>query len=193
MSRRMRRWVGWSLGAAGCFAACAAVLASCTTSGPQLPLQPDVDLNRYAGRWYIIANIPYFAERGKVGSYFDVSFPGGKVRDVYTGRSETFAAKPRSFTMHGYVVPGTGNAYWRESPFWPVYLSYLILYVDPQYQTALVGYPGRGYGWVLSRSPDMDTETYHRLLLRFAADGYDISLFRRVPQSSNQIGESGFQ
>jgi apolipoprotein D and lipocalin family protein len=193
MSRRVRRWRGRGLGIAGCLAVCAVILGSCASAGPPLPLQSDVDLSRYAGRWYIIANIPYFAERGKVGSYFDVSFPEGKVRDVYTGRSKTFAAEPSSFTMHGYVVPGTGNAYWRESPFWPVYLSYLILYVDPQYQTALVGYPGRGYGWVLSRSPDMDAETYHRQLLRFAADGYDTSLFRRVPQHPDQIGSSGFQ
>ena len=193
MSGRRRRRRGLGLGIASCLAVCATILLGCADEGPQLHLQSDVDLSRYARRWYIIANIPYFAERGNVGSYFDVSFPDGRVRDVYTGRSKTFTAEPSSFTMHGYVVPGTGNAYWRESPFWPVYLSYLILYVDPQYQTALVGYPGRGYGWVLSRSPDMDEETYRRLLMRFAAAGYDTSLFQRVPQSAEQIGQSGFQ
>lgn len=192
MSGGLRRYWRKFAGSA-CLAACALVLWSCAGSGPRLPLQPDVDLSRYAGRWYIIANIPYFAERGKVGSYFDVSFPNGKVRDVYYGRSGSFTAPLQRFTMRGYVVPHTGNAYWRESPFWPVYLSYLILYVDPDYQTALVGYPGRGYGWVLSRAPDMDATTYHRLLQRFAADGYDISLFRRVPQHPGQIGAPGFQ
>jgi apolipoprotein D and lipocalin family protein len=84
--------------------------------------------------------------------------------------------------MRGYVVPGTGNARWRESPLWPIYLSYLILYVDPDYKTALVGYPGRGYGWVLSRSASMDEATYQSLLQRFAEQGYDISMFQRVPQ-----------
>lgn len=169
------------------------ILSGCASDESPLRLQPDVDLARYSGRWYIVANIPYFAERGNVGSYFDVSFPDEKVRDVYVARSKTFDSAPKSFTMTGYIVPGTGNARWRESPFWPVYLSYLILYIDPDYQTALVGYPGRGYGWVLSRSPDMDDETYHRLLQRLGADGYDISLFRRVPQRPDQIGRAGFQ
>ena len=130
-------------------------------------------MHRYAGRWYIIANIPYFAERGNVGSFFDVSFPDGKVLDVYSGRDKTFDAPPKSFTMNGYVVPDTGNARWRESPFWPVYLSYLILWVDPDYHYALVGYPGRGYGWILSRSPQMDDATYQTLLARFGEQGYD--------------------
>lgn len=167
-------------------------LSGCAVSGTRLPLAQHVDLQRYSGRWYIIANIPYFAEAGNVGSYFDVSFPGGKVHDVYVGRHKDFAAKPSRFVMHGYVVPGSGHAYWRESPFWPIYLSYLILYVSPHYHDALVGYPGRGYGWVLSRSPDMDAATYRALLQRFAADGYDVAQFRRVPQHPDQIGKPGF-
>ncbi|MDE2580829.1 MAG: lipocalin family protein [Rhodospirillales bacterium] len=171
---------------------CILALGGCTTFRTHQALAPNVDLSRYAGRWYIIANIPYFAEAGKVGSYFDVSFPGGRVRDVYVGRAGGFAAEPSRFTMHGYVVPGTGNAYWRESPFWPVYLSYLILYVGPDYGTALVGYPGRGYGWVLSRHRRMDDATYQAMLARFAQAGYPIAQFRRVPQFPNQIGKPGF-
>lgn len=33
-----------------------------------LALAEHVDLDRYFERWYIIANIPYFAERGNVGT-----------------------------------------------------------------------------------------------------------------------------
>ncbi|MDE2333994.1 MAG: lipocalin family protein [Rhodospirillales bacterium] len=168
------------------------MLAGCTTFGTHQPLARHVDLTRYAGRWYIIANIPYFAERGNVASFFDVSFPHGAVRDVYHGRSGGFGAKPSRFVMNGYVVKGTEGAYWRESPLWPLYFSYLILYVDPGYQTALVGYPGRGYGWVLSRHRRMDDGEYHALLARFAALGYDTSKFRRIPQFPDQVGKPGF-
>ena len=168
-------------------------LAGCGVARPDQALAPHVDLDRYAGRWYVIANIPYFAERGNVGSYFDVSFPHGKVRDVYVGRAKNFAARPSRFVMHGYIVPGYANAYWRESPFWPLYFSYLIVSVDPDYRLALVGYPGRGYGWVLSRSPDMSAADYKAALARFAALGYDPGQFRRVPQRPDQIGQPGFQ
>ncbi|MBV9828752.1 MAG: lipocalin family protein [Alphaproteobacteria bacterium] len=180
------------LRAVGALALAGALLAGCVDAGPPLTLAPSVDLQRYSGRWYIIANIPYFAERGKVGSFFDVSFQNGAVRDVYWGR-DTFTTPYGAFTMNGYVVPDQRGALWRESPFWPVFLSYPILYVDPDYRFALVGYPGREYGWVLSRSPEIDDPTYRALLARFAAQNYDVSRFRRVPQSPGQIGQPGFQ
>jgi apolipoprotein D and lipocalin family protein len=170
------------------------LLAGCGDDGKPLALAKDVDLARYAGRWYVIANIPYFAEKGNVGSYFDVSFqPGGGLTDVYNAHAKDFGAKLSSFTMGGYVVPDTGNARWRESPFWPLYLSYLILYVDPDYKYALVGYPGRGFGWVLARDPVIDDATYQSLLGRMQDQGYDTGQFRRVPQTPEQIGAPGFQ
>lgn len=169
-------------------------LAGCTSDSLPLTLAPDVDLSRYAGRWYIIANIPYFAENGNVGSHFDISFqPDAKLTDLYTAHPKDFTAPTKTYTLNGYVVPNTGNARWRESPFWPLYLSYLILYVDPNYETALVGYPGRGYGWVLARKPVVEDATYQSLLGRMKDQGYDISKFRQVPQTPEQIGIPGFQ
>lgn len=160
---------------------------------PPLSLAPNVDTARYAGKWFIIANIPYFAEKGKVASFFDISFPGDdKVIDVYSGRPN-FSKPASEFTLNGYIVPGTNNARWRESPFWPLYFSYLIVYVDPQYQTALVGYPGHNYAWVLARSPTLDDGTYAALLNRFSAAGYDVSKIFKVPQLPEQVGQPGFQ
>jgi apolipoprotein D and lipocalin family protein len=159
------------------------LLAACGSDNPPQHLARGVDLQRYAGRWYIIANIPYFAENGMVGSRFDIAFTApDRFADVYSGHKGSLDAPVQSFTMKGYVVPGTGNAYWRESPFWPLYLSYLILYVDPAYRYALVGYPGRGYGWILARDPVVDDDTYRDLLGRFAAEGYDTGKFVRIQQ-----------
>ena len=71
---------------------CLCVLAACSSKSPPLTLAPDVDLTRYAGRWYVIANIPYFAEKGNVGSYFDITFgPADKLTDVYNAHPKTFA------------------------------------------------------------------------------------------------------
>jgi apolipoprotein D and lipocalin family protein len=170
------------------------LLVRCAPDQRPLTLAPDVDLDRYAGRWYVIANIPYFAEKGNVGRYFDVSMqPGAKLTDIYTARPGDFNAPEKSYALSGYVVAGTGNAWWRESPFWPLYLSYLILYVDPNYQAALVGYPGRSYGWVLARQPVINDTAYESLPGRMKEHGYDISQFRRVPQARAQIGNPGFQ
>jgi lipocalin len=115
-----------------------ATLTGCDSRSRVLSLARDVDLDRYAGRWYLIANIPRFAENGNVGSFFDINFHAGrKLTDACATHPKSFDTPTKSCTLAGYVVPGTGNARWRESPFWPLYLSYLILYVDPGYQAAL--------------------------------------------------------
>src|ERR1700760_3885170 len=67
------------------------VLSGCSGEPPNpnprasVPLTTvPVDLPRYMGRWYIIANIPYFAERDFVGSYAQwVLRPDGKIDDSY--------------------------------------------------------------------------------------------------------------
>ena len=69
--------------------------------------------------------------------------PEGTLTDIYTEHPKTFGAPTKSFVMNGYAVPGAGNARRRKSPFRPVYLFCLILYLDPDCRTALVGYPGR--------------------------------------------------
>lgn len=121
-----------------------ATLTGCDSRSRVLSLARDADLDRYAGRWYLIANIPRFAENGNVGSFFDINFHAGrKLTDACATHPKSFDTPTKSCTLAGYVVPGTGNARWRESPFWPLYLSYLILYVDPGYQAALAATPNK--------------------------------------------------
>ena len=49
-----------------CLALLSALLLTtgCKSVGPPLQTVAHVDLARYMGDWYVIANIPYFAEKG---------------------------------------------------------------------------------------------------------------------------------
>ncbi len=171
-------------------------LGGCATNDHQPPptLASNVDLNRYMGRWYIVANIPYFLEKGEVGSYVEFSpRPDGDIAETYYGHDKSFDAKLSATTSHDYVVPNTGNARWRTSFIWPIYFTELILYVDPDYKTALIGYPDRSLGWIFARDPELDDPTYQSLLKRLADEGYDPAKFKRVPQKPEEIGQPGFQ
>jgi len=159
-----------------------------------LALAPAIDLQRFMGRWYVIANIPYFAERGYVGSFVEYALrPDGDIDDLFFGRKMSFEKELEKKTLKDSVVRGSNNAAWRSSPFWPLSFSYLILYVDPGYQYALIGYPGKKLGWVFARSPDIAEADYRKLLQQFALQGYDTTRFQRVPQRIEQLGKPGFQ
>ena len=175
------------------------LLAACSSPGahdnPPMTLAPHVDLDRYYGRWYIIANIPYYFEKGYVGGYVeDFKRPDGNIEEDYYAREGNFSASiEKHYPAHGYPMPGSNNAHWRMTNLWPIYLSELVLYVAPDYSYSLVGYPDRSLGWIFSRSPTMDDATYQSIMTRFAAEGYDVSQFKKVPQTSDQMGKPGFQ
>jgi apolipoprotein D and lipocalin family protein len=159
-----------------------------------LTLAPHVDLDRYMGRWYVIGHIPYWAERNAVASYdFYEKRPDGTLANVFNYHDKTVDAPLKQVPGHAYVVADTGNAKWRVSFLWPIYISYLILYVDPSYHDAVIGYSDKSLGWVLSREPTMDETTYRGLLAKFAAQGYDTSQFRRVAQTAAEIGAPGYE
>ena len=171
----------------------AAALAACAPS-PPMAVAPEVDIGRFMGKWYVIANIPYFAEAGAVGSYDAYKqLPDGRIDTVFGYRDKDFTGPEKFATSIATVEPGSNNAKWQVSFFWPLSFSYRVLYVDPDYQTAAIGYPDRSLGWVFSRSPTMDDAQYQAMLEHFRRQGYDTNQFRRVPQSPEDIGKSGYQ
>lgn len=177
-------------------------LAACAGAPPNpnpraeepLKVLTRIDLDRFMGRWYVIANIPYYGERGYVGSYVEYSLrDDGRIDDLFIGHKGSFDAPLKTTKLLDTVVEKTGNAIWKASPLWPLRFDFLILEVDPNYSTALIGYPDKSLGWIFSRDPVMDDATYAMNLAKLDAQGYDTSRFKRVPQRVSQIGAEGFQ
>lgn len=174
----------------------AALLSPAHAAEDLPPLQPaaKVDLERYMGRWYVLANIPYFAERGKVGAYAEYRpRDDGRVDDLYYARDGSFEKETELTEGIGWVVDTDSNARWKVQFYWPVTADYLILYVSDDYRYALIGHPSRDYAWIFAREPEIPEWTYAGLLARLAAHHYDVSRLRRVPQMPEQVGEPGFQ
>ncbi len=178
----------------------ALVAASCSNGPPNpnpradLPLQSvPVDLPRYMGRWYVIANIPYFAERDFVATHVRWTLrQDGKIDDEFFGRKKGFEQPETHHQFLDTVKPGGGGE-WSVQLFWPVHVTQMTLWVDPDYRYTILGYPNKKLGWIFSREPTMSDDTYHALLARLDAMGYDTTRFRRVPQSPEQLGQPGFQ
>ena len=175
----------------------ATALNACSSRevAPMAPLTSNVtiDLERYMGVWHVIANIPYFAENGKVAS-----------RDVYRldadGNVETqyvyrkgFGEPEKSLHSLGIVQPGSSSAYWVVRFLWLIRADYLVVDIAPDYSWVLVGQPSRKLGWILARTPAVDDALYTMLLDRFRTCGYDPARFRRVPQFAADVGKPGYQ
>lgn len=157
--------------------------------GPQQPL----DLERYMGRWYVIARVPNVVERGHVGSYNEYTLDAdGDVRIHYHYR-EGLDAQPEQLRLRASVNQDSGNRRWRTWFYKVVPTHTEVLEVAPDYSWALIGYPGREMGWVVSREPDIDPVLYRQLALRLAEHDVDTDRLRRVVQHREQAGKLGFE
>lgn len=154
---------------------------------------PYLDLNRFMGRWYMIANIPYFAEAGNKAPHVDYSLrPDGTIEDILTAYDH-FGDKP--FQKNGTieVLNKHNNAEGRITFLYPLWQDYAVLYLDERYQYTVIGHPSRDYCWIFSRTPEMSDEVYARLLAVVSANRFDPSRLRRFAHKPEQLGLPGYQ
>ena len=169
-------------------AACSSAPMSATTANAQ-----PIDLQRFMGRWHVIAHVPYFAERGHVASVDEYTLrPDGRIGVRYTYRT-SFSSPLESLDSSATVKANTGNREWTTWFFRVIPTKYRILEVAPDYSWALIDYPGRDLAWVFARAPVMDDALYRDLEQRLAGHGVNTDKVRRVPQVADQVGKLGFE
>lgn len=152
-----------------------------------------IDLARYMGRWYVIANIPYFPERGKVATYDEYKLrEDGRIDNIY-GFKKSFDKKEKQWKALATVKPDTGNRKWTIKFFGMLNADYEILEIAPDYSWVIIGHPKREMGWVMARDANMDDALYDTLIKKFENHNYKTEGFKRVPQFKEQVGKPGFQ
>jgi apolipoprotein D and lipocalin family protein len=150
---------------------------------PELQTVAHVDLPRFMGDWYVIANIPTFIERGAHNAVERYTLqPDGSIATTFTFRADSFDGKRKRYTPRGFVVDRQTNATWGMRFVWPIKADYRITYVDPDYRQTVVSRQKRDYVWIMARSPQIRPADYARLLELVAKQGYDVSKLRMVPQ-----------
>ena len=159
------------------------LLAGCATQPPrELPPLAEVDLPRFMGSWYVIANVPYWLEQGKVATRDEYRLrEDGRIDNDYVFRRR-FDRPERRWEGVSTVVPGSGGARWSVQFVWPFSADLEVLEVGPDYDWALLSNPRRELAWLFSRDPDISDERYAELAERFRRHGVDPSALARVPQ-----------
>jgi apolipoprotein D and lipocalin family protein len=159
----------------------AATVAGCG-SNPPMPTVERVDLERFMGDWYVIANIPTFLERGAHNAIESYSLnPDGTIATVFTFRKGGFDGDEKRYTPRGFVR-SENNAEWGMRFIWPIKAEFLIIYLNDEYTQTVIGRSKRDYVWIMAREPSIPEADYQRILNLLAERGYDTNQIERVPQ-----------
>jgi apolipoprotein D and lipocalin family protein len=159
------------------------LLLTACSSAPTLPVATKVDLDRFMGDWYVIANIPTRMEKGAhnaVESYrLDTD---GTIATTFTFREDGFDGPERVMKPRGFVRDRESNAVWGMQFIWPIKAEYLIAHVDPDYTETIIARSRLDYVWIMARTPQIPEADFERLKRQVADLGYDMSKLQVVPQ-----------
>ena len=152
---------------------------------PKTPLETVdyVDLPRFMGDWYVIANIPTFIEKGAHNAVETYRLnDDGTVATTFTFRAGSFDGEQKRYNPTGYIKNTETNALWGMQFIWPIKADYRITYLDDDYSQTIIGRQQRDYVWIMARTPTISEQDYQKLLGLVAEQGYDLSQVQKVPQ-----------
>ena len=167
-------------------------VSACSSTQP-LMSQAKVDIDRFGGEWYVIANIPYFMERNRVASKTIYERTGPTTfNDIFVSKNGGFDAETKRVAGKLKSI-SKDHTQWQARFYWLLKSRFSVIDIDPEHEVMLLGVESRDLGWVFARQPTITDAEYQQALNTFAENGYDVSLFSKVPQLPEQLGQPGFQ
>jgi apolipoprotein D and lipocalin family protein len=159
------------------------VMTITTLNAQKLQTVPNVDLNKYAGKWYEIASYPQIFQKGChcTTAEYTLSEKGYMIvenrcnRDSVNGKQSYIKGK-------AFVEKNSGNAKLKVQFFWPFKAKYWIIDLADDYSYAVVSHPNKKYLWILSRKSKMDDTVYQEIISRLKLNGFDLSKLQKTKQ-----------
>jgi apolipoprotein D and lipocalin family protein len=158
-------------------------LGACASTTP-IRTVDYVDLERFMGDWYVIANIPTFIEEGAHNAVESYRLDDdGTIATTFTFRKDGFDGDLQRYEPRGFVRDDPSQAVWGMQFIWPFKAEYLVIYLSDDYSRTIIGRSARDYVWLMARSPQIGADEYDAMLRILDEVGYDVSKVEKVPQS----------
>ena len=143
-----------------------------------------VDIDKFMGDWYVIANIPTFIEKGAHNAIESYQLnKDGSIATTFSFNQDGFDGEKKIYEPVGYIRDKETNSVWGMQFIWPFKADYRIVYLNDEYSHTIIGREKRDYVWIMARTPEIPDDDYERLLVLLDKEGYDINKIQKVPQN----------
>ena len=135
----------------------------------------NVDLDRFMGKWYVIASIPTMFEKDACNAveYYEKK-DDGSIHVLFTYHKKTPSGELKKMTQTAYIIDQETKAYWKVRPLWPLLFDYLVIGLDSKdYQYTIIGRPNKENVWIMARSATIPDSLYEKLLNEAVQSGYE--------------------
>ena len=158
-------------------------MSTITSNAQTIQTVPNVDLKKYAGKWYEIASYPQRFQKGChcTTAEYTLSDKGYVIVENRCNR-DSIKGKQSYIKGKAFVEKNSGNAKLKVRFFWPFTGKYWIIDLADDYTYAVVSHPNKKYLWILSRTPEMDNAIYQQILSRLKEKGFDLTKLQTTKQ-----------
>ncbi len=132
------------------------------------------EIDKYLGVWYEIARLDHSFEKGCSNVYATYSKKENgdiKVVNTCTRNGKEDSAQARAH----FKNDESDRGHLRVSFFWPFYGDYKIIYLNRNYQIAMIDGGSTEYFWILSRQKTIPGSIMEKLLQKAREAGFDTS------------------
>lgn len=160
--------------------ALASLANACATHQP-MPVVESVDLERFMGDWYVIANIPTFLEKDAYNPVESYRLEDdGTIATTFAFNKGSLEGELKQYHPRGFVTDAQSNAVWGMQFIWPIKADYRIVYLDDDYEHTIIGRKARDYVWIMSRKSSISEKKYQSLVKEIGRLGYGLEGLRRA-------------
>lgn len=143
-----------------------------------------VDINRFMGDWYVIANIPTFIEKRATNAIESYKLDSdGNIDTKFTFYQDSPEGKLKKYNPKGFIFNRQTNAEWRMQFLWPIKMPFLIIDLAEDYRYTVIGEPNRKYLWIMAREHTLSDFDFNQIVNNLHNVGYDTSLIKNVVQN----------
>ena len=141
-----------------------------------------INIEKFMGDWYVIANIPTFIEKQAINPIETYLLnPDGYIDTKFSFYKNSFK-EIKTYRAKGFIKNLDTNAEWKMQFFWPVKFPYLIIDIADDYSFTVISVPNKKYIWIMSRKSVLDDHIYNNILKKLDQNGYDISKIKKTIQ-----------
>lgn len=168
-----------------------AVSLSAAATAQVAPLEsvPTLDVARYMGRWYEVANYPNRFQKDCARDTTAIYRQLDAEQIEVTNQCVDAAGKQDGVVGLARSADAPARLKVRFAPAWLSWLpwvwgDYWVIELADDYRYAVVGTPSRDYLWILSRTPTLAPADEQTILAQLPKHGYDAAKLVRTPQTA---------
>jgi len=162
--------------------------AKAREEGRLTAMEKPIDIKRFMGRWFVVANIPTYFEKNTVNNVeeYTCDEEGKNVKVDFYYSDPTDLGKTSCIKQRGVVQNPEQGTSWSITPELsiplPIKLPYLVVHCADDYSSTIIGMPDRNYVWVMARTPHIEASLLEDLIRQVQSIGYDITKLKVVKQ-----------